>query len=74
MPAQQLVRQGNQEPIFYDLYLRYSDGRNNMLYAIPLLVKNIKVGTTYPNLVSVYLHIIRMLIRCHLCYDILLNY
>lgn len=52
IPAKQLIRQGNPEPIFYDLYLQYNDGKKDMLYAIPLLVRNIKVGITYPNKVS----------------------
>uniref|UniRef100_A0A2S2RB76 Meckelin n=1 Tax=Sipha flava TaxID=143950 RepID=A0A2S2RB76_9HEMI len=47
--AKQMVSQGTPEPIFYDLYLQYNDGKSNMLYAIPLLVRNIKVGTIYPN-------------------------
>lgn len=52
LPAKQLIKLGTAEPIFYDLYLQYDDGKKNMLYAIPLLVRNIKVGTTYPNVVS----------------------
>lgn len=52
IPAKQLIKQGTPEPIFYDLYLQYDDSKKNMLYAIPLLVKNIKIGTTYPNTVS----------------------
>jgi hypothetical protein len=48
-----MVSQGTPEPIFYDLYLQYNDGKSNMLYAIPLLVRNIKVGTIYPNKVSI---------------------
>lgn len=51
--AKQLVRQGPPEPIFYDFFLQYDDGGKKMLYAIPLLVRNIKVGTTYPNKVSI---------------------
>ncbi|XP_060849331.1 meckelin isoform X1 [Rhopalosiphum padi] len=49
IPAKQLIGQGSTEPIFYDFYLQYDDGKKSMLYAIPLLVRNIKVGTTYPN-------------------------
>lgn len=54
LPAKQLIRQASPEPIFYDLYLQYDDGKKSMLYAIPLLVRNIKVGTSYPNTVSLY--------------------
>lgn len=57
IPAKQMVAQGKPEPIFYDLYLQYDDGKKSMLYAIPLLVRNIKVGTTYPNKVSTTLMI-----------------
>lgn len=52
IPAKQMVEQGTREPIFYDLYLQYDDGKKNMLYAVPLLVRNIKVGTSFPNKVS----------------------
>lgn len=55
IPAKQLIKQRNSEPIFYDLYLQYNDGKKDMLYALPLLVRNIKVGTTYPNRVSLRL-------------------
>ncbi|XP_050441568.1 meckelin [Adelges cooleyi] len=49
IPAKQLISLATPEPIFYDLYLEYEEGNKKMLYSVPLLVKNIKVGTTYPN-------------------------
>lgn len=54
IPAKQLIKLGTPEPIFYDFYLQYNDSKKSMLYAIPLLVRNIKVGATYPNIVSLY--------------------
>jgi len=62
IPAKQLIKLGTPEPIFYDLYLQYDDGKKKMLYAIPLLVRNIKVGTTYPNMVS-YISYCNILIK-----------
>lgn len=56
MPAKQLIAQGPPEPVFYDFYLQYNDGYKNMLYAIPLLVKNIKIGTTRPNIVNIKIY------------------
>ncbi|XP_050521919.1 meckelin isoform X2 [Daktulosphaira vitifoliae] len=49
VPAKQLISLEPQEPIFYDLFLEFDDGNKKMLYSIPLLVRNIKVGTIYPN-------------------------
>lgn len=52
VPATQLISLGSQEPIFYDLFLEFNDGNKQMLYSIPLLVRNIRVGAIYPNTVS----------------------
>lgn len=52
IPAKQLIKLGAPDPLFYDIYLQYNDGNKSMLYAIPLLVRNIKVGAAYPNIVS----------------------